>query len=259
MLWGLVSFVGAVSNLFSSDDSVRSADDGTLFILNHLAVKQVKAVTNGYWFRASIDEKWYYGKFIPAVRKYLKAIAPTAKTAEFSINTKDLAYAEDGADGLNNELYHDDDRWAMRCDNDVFDPGRGRTRSGRDAEDERLCLVLIDEMRDHGNTAHGMRYFLNELEMQKFKNWVYQKVLPRNDSVNIEVAVSAEGRYVKSSTWNLRFDPFDMDYSCGVRYGSCLITPWYDCRNVTRCHFLGLKVSQSDEALSKDVSFKWSL
>lgn len=263
--YGLYSAFSCIS--FGSAGSGKvftSKDDGSLFLKEHLAIQEVNRIDTDteeregemvtkarkYWFKVSIDENWYSKRFVPAVKKYLAEIAPDAEVCEAILDTKDLVYANDGADKLNKYGNHEDSMY-------ITDPSITivKTNSSKRRLKDVKNLIVVEGVNKDGSTRASL-YKLRELELNKFQNWVRKNVIRDRKSVGVKVCVG--NRELTNSSWDLRFWPWDDSYNAAIGW-SDMISPWARCGcSIGRCHFVGVSVTD-DNGVSDNVEFEWSL
>lgn len=274
---GGVALFRLVGGIAGDVEIATSPESDSLFIREHLAVRKIKSIDcettevdgrmiatcRQYWFRLSIDEKWYLKRFAPRVKRYLEEIAPDAETRSVLLDTQKLAYSDDGADALRGE------RGSMRVESGAryswFDLKDGtksqrlmRSRSGRKTFMRQV--LVMDRIANNGAETQGTVFELTDAQYAKFTDWLEQNVLRARP--RISVVAKAGDLELIAKDWDTRhfsgtmFDPVnDVVYGDGRYY---VLSPWISAREGVRCAFLGVSIRQ-DEGLSGTISFKWSL
>ncbi len=273
---GVVLFRWAGGILGSGDVEVTTSPaSDSLFIREHLAVSKIKSIDcettevdgrmvatcRQYWFRLSIDEKWYLKRFAPRVKRYLEEIAPDAETRSVLLDTQKLAYSNDGADTLSRAYgsmrVESGDRYSWF---DLQDGTKAEQLSRRRHRNDGRNVLVMDRIANDGAETHGTVFVLTEAQYAKFYDWVEQNVLRTRPRITV-VARSAE-RELIAEDWDTNylgrsaFNPVeDVVYGNGRYY---VVSPWISAREGVRCSFLGVSIRQKD-GLSDAISFKWLL
>lgn len=283
-IWGICALGSCISNLCSGlRYDVVSKDKGDWYICEHLAVKKVVefdaeteesagkivATKRRYWYRLSIDENWYFKKFVPQVKKFLKKFAPDAEMQTAVLDISNLAYTRDGADKLQkgscdlNEydypridwepIQKQSAEWGKKISHDLK---KNKGRKGIH------FIVLIDEVRDSGASAHASIYVLDSQQFDKLQYWVGREVLRDRTKVTAEVIYNGTAQ---DQGWNARERSVNVDCKYGpvgfLHHNEYVITPWlHACHGsyCRRCDFVMLECSDAS-GITGDVEVKWSL
>lgn len=273
---GVVLFRWAGGILGSGDVEVTTSPaSDSLFIREHLAVSKIKSIdcettevdgrmvatSRQYWFRLSVDEKWYLKRFAPQVKRYLGQIAPDAETRSVLLDTQKLAYSNDGADALRRGYGSRVERGDCYYWNELQDGTKSqrlsRGRNGRNG-DVRQVLVL-DRIANGGAETYGTVFALTDAQYAKFTDWVEQNVLRARPRITV-VAMDGD-RELLAENWDMNYLGSSAFYPVGDVYANdryYVVSPWISVRDGVRCTFLGVNVEQR-EGLSDTISFKWSL
>jgi len=262
--------VSSVGNEFVKSVPIKTADDGNLYICEHLSVAEVSKLDieteerNGrivasvrqYWFRLGIDATWYFRKFIPRVKKYLAEIAPDAITEVIALDTKDLAYSNDGADKLNRQCggsIGSVDRFDWLHTDDASRGIGYPKRKGYKPNE--INVMLIDDIKSNGSITLAKMYTLTRPEYDKLQNWVSENVL--RDRVRLSATMIGDGLEVGRGEW--RTDNIVPISSVVFRCSRCYaISPWVDVSSGARYQFLGIRC-RNVNGLPDNVKAQWNL